>query len=83
MKSSNLDLFFEDAVEQPLWSDKHVIVLRKMWGKLTPQHKLFDYNETYSKWILSQRSKAELEFIAAAKIPHLSQWAKTSIKSKS
>ena len=80
--SSTLDMFFEDATEKPLWTDKHIAILQKSWAKLTPAHKLYEYNLRHSNVILSSRSVAELVFIASANIPNLSNWAKKCLKSK-
>ena len=70
---SNLDFAFEDLPNY--WSDEHVALLRVSLEALKPTHKLFEFNREYHTEILLQKTVEELEFIANAKIKHLSEWA--------
>lgn len=76
MTSSNLEMFLYTENDANLWNDEHIAAMRKWWKKLTPDHKLYEYNKNWHVPILEKRSERELKFIANAKIPHLSQWAK-------
>lgn len=70
---SNLDFAFEGLPNY--WSDTHVETLRIEWAKMKPEHKLYEFNREFHTEALLRKTIDELEFIANANIPHMSEWA--------
>ena len=83
MPNGTLDLFIDGGDGRPAgWTDKHIDFLRLQWNNMVPAHKNFEYNKAYSAVILAKRPTAEVQFIADAKIPHLSKWAKAELNER-
>jgi len=76
---TTIDMFFEDSAK--LWSDAHVIALRRMWKDMH-NHKLFTYNREWYAKIFKNASDATLTYYAGLDIPHFSDWAKDEQKGR-
>jgi len=74
---NSMSLFENDVFE---WSQEHIEANKAQWKKLTPQHKLLEFNRKWYNNHFKTCSVVQLEYYANLKIPHFSKWAHDAIK---
>ncbi len=65
---------FDDEEFVP-WNKPHLDALVVQWGKLTKQHKMYDFNMKWYRDYISSRGDNFVRYLAGLQIPHLSALA--------